>query len=365
MSPAAATMKEVTVAVENGKVTQTTADVPIPQPKPTEVLVRVVAVGLNPKDWKFANGLNQGDDIAGYVEAVGSDVRAFRPGDRVFAYHDMLEPHGGYAQYAIVEEEFTAHLPEKVSFEEAATIPLPALTAALGLYQELDLPLPWKPARQPTPLLVYGAGTTVATYALQFARLANIHPIIAVAGRSAPHVAATYLDASKGDAVVDYRAGPETTVAAIAAALRAAGQPPAALLHALDTIGSADSARIVDAVVDAERGAAAVTDMVVSKGPLAWRSIFVKAVHTDANGLAENTPLGTVGYREFGVAFWNFVARGLRAGWFAGHRHRVVPGGLDGIAGALDEMMAWSVSAFRYVVRIEDTPALKGERGKM
>ncbi|KAI5286382.1 hypothetical protein KEM54_006829 [Ascosphaera aggregata] len=346
------TMKEVTISTATGKVTQTLKESPVPQPKPKEVLIKVATVGLNPKDWKFAGDSNQGDDIAGFVHAVGSEVRNFRPGDRVCAYHDMLEPFGGYAQYAIAEEDFTIHLPDSISFEEAATIPLPALTAALGLFQELDLPLPWKPAKEAIPLLIYGAGTTVAAFAIQFAKLANIHPIIAIAGRSTSTVE-KLLDSSKGDTIVDYRNGVNANIIEIKKVLN--GQE---LYWAIDTICEDDSAKVIDAVVNVEKGMASVVGLAKSMGPLKWKPIFVKAVHADANMLGDKKPLGTIGYREFGTAFFRLIGRGLAAGWFAGHHHKIVPRGLEGIADALNEMKDGKVSAFRYVVRIEETPSL-------
>ncbi|KAJ9622122.1 hypothetical protein H2204_011703 [Knufia peltigerae] len=73
-------------------------DAAIPTPKANEVLTKVHVSGSNPKDWKRPmvnpefNGTNQGDDIAGVVEAVGSAVTQFRPGDRVAGFHQMQTP---------------------------------------------------------------------------------------------------------------------------------------------------------------------------------------------------------------------------------------------------------------------------------
>lgn len=97
-------------------------DVDIPTPAPAQVLIRVVVSGTNPKDWKLPkwqpdNVMNQGDDIAGYVETVGEGVRNFRKGDKVAAFHEMLSPHGSYGEYAIAWEHTTFHLTEKTSFE--------------------------------------------------------------------------------------------------------------------------------------------------------------------------------------------------------------------------------------------------------
>ena len=75
-----------------------------------------------PKDWKLPKWqpdsvINQGDDIAGYVEAVGEGVQNFRKGDKVAAFHQMGSPHGSYGEYAIAWEYTTFHLTEKTSFE--------------------------------------------------------------------------------------------------------------------------------------------------------------------------------------------------------------------------------------------------------
>ena len=64
--------------------------------------------------------LNQGDDIAGYVHAVGSNVVEFRPGDRVAAFHQMLTPGGSYAEYALSWACTTFHLPDRTTFEGKA-----------------------------------------------------------------------------------------------------------------------------------------------------------------------------------------------------------------------------------------------------
>ncbi|RKK76691.1 hypothetical protein BFJ71_g16893 [Fusarium oxysporum] len=83
-------------------------DSPVPVPGSHEVLVRVVATALNPKDWKNVEVLgqtgNSGDDMAGFVEAVGDKVFEFKPGDRVAALHRTWEPHGTFAEYSIAPD---------------------------------------------------------------------------------------------------------------------------------------------------------------------------------------------------------------------------------------------------------------------
>jgi NADPH2:quinone reductase len=95
-----------------------------------EVLIKVVVAGCNPKDWKhpmpdyFNSKLNQGDDCAGTVEAVGSAVRRFRSGDRVAGFHRMGTPRGTYAEFAVCPQHTVMHIPATMSYEEAATAPL-------------------------------------------------------------------------------------------------------------------------------------------------------------------------------------------------------------------------------------------------
>jgi NADPH-dependent curcumin reductase CurA len=111
-------MKEAIVA-KGPKVT--IHDVPIPRPRPSQVLIKVVYSGSNPKDWKrpqFGEPHNSGDDIAGIVEAIGDGVLEFKKGDRVAAFHEMMAPHGSFAEYAIAWDYTTFHLPAKTSFEE-------------------------------------------------------------------------------------------------------------------------------------------------------------------------------------------------------------------------------------------------------
>ena len=96
-------------------------DSPIPTPQSDQIVTKVVVSGSNPKDWKVPDwrnvSANQGDDIAGVVHSVGSDVVEFKPGDRVAAFHEMMKPGGSYAEYAVSSEHATFHIPKKTSFE--------------------------------------------------------------------------------------------------------------------------------------------------------------------------------------------------------------------------------------------------------
>ena len=139
------------------------------------VLVRVRAASANPRDWHFMRGLPAfmrlqfglrkpkhsgfGSDIAGQVEAVGADVTRFRPGDEVYA--DVVM--GGFAEFASVPEAFLAPKPANLTFEQAAAVPLAALTALQALRDHGRV----QPGQR---VLSIGAAGGVGTFAVQLAK---------------------------------------------------------------------------------------------------------------------------------------------------------------------------------------------------
>ena len=115
-----------------------------PVPGDGEVLVRVQAASVNPRDWHFLRGLpyvlrpvglrrprdgGLGSDLAGRVEAVGRGVTRFRPGDEVYAHVHK----GAFAENTCIPEHVLGPKPANLSFEQAAAVPLAALTALQGL----------------------------------------------------------------------------------------------------------------------------------------------------------------------------------------------------------------------------------------
>ncbi|KAK0611395.1 chaperonin 10-like protein [Immersiella caudata] len=326
-------------------------DSPIPIPNEDQVLIKVVVSGSNPKDWKLPDirptVINQGDDIAGIVEKVGANVVEFKPGDRVAAFHQMMTPHGSYAEYAIAWAHTTFHIPHNTSFEDAATLPLAAMTAAVGLYQRLGLPQPWDPLPEGAthhniPLLIYGGASAVGVFGVQFALRSNIHPIICVAGRAKDYVA-SFLDASKGDKVIDYRQSDEDLIAELKAAVPE-GQH---IRHALDAV--------------AEKGSPQITAAAMGQG----KATFVLHGEKDIPKEVEQsiTMVGSVhqGAKDFGYVYFRYIAKGLAEGWFKGQRYEVVEGGLGGIEEALRSLKEGKASGVKYVFRIADTEGV--ERG--
>ncbi len=152
-----------------------------PQVRGRKLLVRVRAAGVNPIDWRVRRGVARpvtalkrqripGRDVAGEVVAVGDRVEGFDVGNRVYA---MLEGvFGGYAEYAVVGEDAASPMPENLSFEQAAAVPLAALTAVQALRGALqDLPHDCDAAPGRRRVLINGASGGVGTFAVQLARI--------------------------------------------------------------------------------------------------------------------------------------------------------------------------------------------------
>ena len=126
-------------------------DVALPTTRPGEILVVVRAAGLNPVDFKFRQGKLRaiqrptlpfvlGNELAGEVVAVGSDVKRFRVGERVFARVGK-DRAGAFAEQACLDEDHTAHIPRNLDFTAAAAVPLAGLTALQALRDELGVKL--------------------------------------------------------------------------------------------------------------------------------------------------------------------------------------------------------------------------------
>jgi len=149
-------------------------DTPRPEPKENQVLVKVIAAGVNPVDGLIRSGkfakffgttlpLVPGYDIAGIVEKTGANIETLKKGDAVYAYIG-LEEGGGYAEYAVVTEKEAAPKPKAASFVEAAAVPVVALTAWQALFDTAKLS-----AGQ--SVLVHGGSGGVGSFAIQFAKL--------------------------------------------------------------------------------------------------------------------------------------------------------------------------------------------------
>lgn len=362
MSPK--TMREAHVHADTSV---TVENVPIPKiTEPKDVLVRVICASCNPKDWKMPAGIlktlsncpNSGDDLSGIVESIGSAVTSVKPGDRVAGLHQLGAPHGAYAEYALVKDFTCFRIPEKMSFEQAATLPMATYMACVALFGCLKVCAgPWEPVQERMPLLIYGASSGVGSMAVKLAQVVNVHPLICVAGSGADFVNGL-IDKSRGDVVLDYRKGEESYIRGVKSVL---GDDE--LEYALDAISEPSSMPMVAKVLKPEGGKIALTlpgrAHTLPEG-LEVTHVMVGSLWKRLEGRDKSEKLGHLGLDEGGPDFAAKMTVSLSSmlsdGLLEPHPHTVWKGGLDGLEPALKALREGKVSSSRCVIRIADPP---------
>ena len=213
-------------------------DLPVPDPGPGQLLVRVRAAGVNPADWKRRNGMRMpggpppefpvvmGGEVAGVVEATGTGAGDFAPGDEVFGNTAT----GGFAEYTLLPVDLAAHKPPPVSFADAATLPAAAATGYDAVHQ-LAL-------AAGATLLIVGVGGGVGSAAAQVAR----HGGATVVGTAGPGKRA-FVE-SLGAVHVPYGPG-------VLDRIRAAA--PDGVDAILDTVGGPALAEVATLLADSSR----------------------------------------------------------------------------------------------------------------
>ena len=175
--------------------------IPRPDPGPGVVLVKVEAVGVGPWDGWIRAGkgaspqplpLTLGSDLAGKVIAVGPGVSRPRVGDQVYGVTNP-EFLGAYAEYALASAAMVASKPTRLSYTEAASVPVVAVTAQQALFDQAQL----KAGRT---VLIHGAAGSVGAYAVQLARRAGLRTIATAARDDA-----AFVRDLGADSVIDYR----------------------------------------------------------------------------------------------------------------------------------------------------------------
>lgn len=299
------------------------------------------------------------------MAAVGSEVKDFQVGERVAGFHEMDTSNGAYAEYAICPAQTVFHIPDKMSFEEAATFPLAIFTAAVGLFSNLQIPAPWdrsdekaadrsQPHKQ--PLVINGASSAVGAFAVKLAKLNGRNgPIIATAGGSQDFVKSLGVDA-----VVDYRS--DSLVEDIK---KAAGG--VTIKHFFDASNTVSSVKTAVAVLASDGRYTCTTPLgkvdwmgrdgsmgkMLEEAGLWFDMIWVGEVHGMARFGTNNVRAGG---ELFGAVVSKTIETSLAAGKFGGHPHQIVEGGLHGVKEALEELRDRKQGGNRKMVtRIADT----------
>jgi len=174
-------------------------DISMPEPSQGEIRIRVIAAGVNPMDWKARQGalklplpLVMGIDVAGTVDVLGPEVKAFKAGDHVFAKVSLGQ--GGYAEYTVTNPSQAALMPKSIGFIEAAAVPTAGLAAWQSLFDIAGL-------EKGQSVLIHGAAGGVGSFAVQFAKWKGAR-VIGTASRGN----AEFLKSIGADVVIDYKA---------------------------------------------------------------------------------------------------------------------------------------------------------------
>lgn len=233
-------------------------DAPVPQPGPNDVVIRNHAVAINPIDF----GIQEtgiivteypyilGSDAAGEVTHVGSDVKNFKPGDRVIMYTNGIDPqqkpnvsNNSFQLYCSTQESLVAKLPEHISFAQGSVLPLALSTAACGLYQEDGLKLEYpqlSPKSTGKILLVWGGSTSVGSCAIQLAKASGLE-VAATASKKNTE----YVKSLGATHVFDYTS--PNVVEEVVTAIKGTGKESAGLFSAnLDPETITKCAKIAD-----------------------------------------------------------------------------------------------------------------------
>ncbi|KAK9427798.1 NAD(P)-binding protein, partial [Lipomyces doorenjongii] len=206
--------------------------------------------------------------------------------------------------YALAPATSCFLIPKNISFEEAATIPLAAMTAALGLCKRMDLPPPWRPAISPIPLIIYGGAGAVGSLAIKLAQASNIHPILAVAGHSKNMSNRSLIEIR---AIVSSTADLQVT-------------------HAYDAVTDHGSWNILSQVL-APSGHMV---LVLPFGDFVILEKISQFINQQSRVYSDRAqPLRLV--IRILARFFRLFEKGLRDGWFTPHPFETIPGGLDGV----------------------------------
>ena len=180
-----------------------TGEAPVPSLGNGEILVKVYAAGVNPLDWKIRAGhlsgmlpfqlpIILGCDIAGVVAKIGADVGNFRVGDAVYGMQN-LEKQGAYAEFAAINEQDVALKPNSLSFVEAASIPMAALTSWQSLIDQGKV-------RSGERVLIHGGAGGVGSFAIQLAKALGAYVATTVSDKNAE-----FLKGLGADIAIDYQ----------------------------------------------------------------------------------------------------------------------------------------------------------------
>ncbi|KAG9787273.1 GroES-like protein, partial [Aureobasidium melanogenum] len=335
-------------------------DRPAPNLRDDYLLVKTVAVALNPTDWKHAtfglakDGCLLGCDFSGIVEEVGPAVtKSWKKGDRIGGVAhggNAVEPQdGAFAEYIVAKGDIQIKLPQHLSFEQAATVSLGATTVGQGLYQKaLKLNLPTDPIKSKTFVLIYGGSSATGALGIQYAKLSGYTVLTTCSPHNFDYVkslgAAEVFDYKDSEAPAKIRKYTDNQ-----------------LTLAWDTISTEQSAQFcADALADnSSAGVIRYGSILPVKFPregVESTSTLMYTVFGEPFDFGPNKFPATPEDFEFAKKFMAITEALLAEGKLKPHKEVVGPNGLKGVIDGLADMKEGKVSASKLVYRVEETP---------
>ncbi|KAE9384262.1 GroES-like protein [Gymnopus androsaceus JB14] len=355
-------MSQKALVVETPKTPFVLKSVPIPKPGPNELLVKVMATGLNMVD-RFVQAhdllpnmkypLVLGFDAAGSVEGFGEGVQGYTKGDRVYVFYCFISDaggmYGGFQQYTIVTVDHLTKasltIPSNISYAEAASLPLTFCTTAIPLMAANPIGAGLNPTFDPKvnfngeSALVIGGSTSVGQYAIQLLKYVGYSEIITYA--SAKH--SEYLKSLGATHIIDRT---DVPLSALPDAVKKVTSSPIKLVHVA----------FVQAPDVMEIGYACLAHggQMPTAHPLPTKPKDADATGRKIYGVYASTKIDP--NIEFGKVMWKNLYKLLEEGVIKPNRVENVPNGLAGITDALLRFDGFSVSGVKLVVNPQETP---------
>jgi NADPH:quinone reductase-like Zn-dependent oxidoreductase len=268
-------------------------------------------------------------------------VTSFKKGDRVFTFVKVPgtdKSTGAFQQYTIGNANLSSKIPENLSFEEAATIPLAAVTAIVGIYSDLKISPPWTGASyHGEPFLVWGGASSVGMLAVQFAKLSGFKVITTASSRNYELVKSL-----GADIVIDYNDSQ------VVEKIRQASNGK--LKYVFDAVVSNGSTELAAEALGVDHGEI-VTVLRVDQAKFSNATIYPTFA-----GLIHNNDNPTV--HELGKQFWAHLEDYLKNGKVKPNPQKILSGGLLAIPEGFKLHKAGKISGEKLVYQVKQTPGL-------